>query len=255
MIDAEKPERWAIYYDYRLSAEHFADYNLVVFDSVAYPDFRRLPKKTKVLAHINLNQTLNEATEIAAIKQRNLAPEKQKSTEKSNSGGWQSTVMRKVDNAVNKGFDGVLLDKGNSALNATAAFSPQSTADAKKSYVSLIHAIHEKHPSINIMLNQSLDILPDVADKIDYVLAEGILTDFNLFAGQSRLNDSHSYQQTAAALRWARNLSPKIKIYTLDYWDMSDVDTVKKIYRLQRAQGFSPYVAAPDLHHYTPEPK
>ena len=251
-------EKWAIYYDSKVPAEQFAGYDLVVFDRVYYASFSNLSGKTIVLAYVSAGEIRDDAPEKPLLdKERAIFPHKNKwgswavdlTCER-----WQNIVLSHVDDAMQKGFDGVMLDTIDSPLHASAATSPELAAANRDAVVALIEAIHSRHPNIKIMINRGFEILPKVADKIDYALAESILTEFNISTGQSHLNPSNSYQQATDALYWARDLSPTIKIYTLDYWNLDDVDGVKKIYQIQRAHGFTPYVATPDLQRFTPEP-
>ena len=57
------------------------------------------------------------------------------------------------------------------------------------------------------------------------------------------------------ALKAAGALNPRLSLHTLDYWDPADVAGVRAIYDLQRANGFSPYVATVELDRLIPEPR
>jgi uncharacterized protein (TIGR01370 family) len=250
--------RWAIYYDSKVPAETFAGYDLVVFDRIYYSEFSVLSGKTVVLAYVSAGEIHDTAPEKPLLEQENaIFPPKNKwgswavdlTCER-----WRNIVLSHVDDAMQKGFDGVMLDTIDSPLHASAATSPELAAGNRKAVVTLIEDIRSRYPDIKIMLNRGFEILPKVADKIDYALAESILTELNISAGQSHLNPSDSYQQATDMLLWARSLSPTIQIYTLDYWNLDDVDGVKRIYQIQRSQGFRPYVTTPDLRRFTPEP-
>ena len=253
-----KPERWVAYYDTKMPAEAFKDYDLVIFDRVYHPDFRSLRKKTIVLAYVSMGEVPDNSQD-----KHLLEADHALFLTKNRWGNWPVTlasarwreiVLSHVDDAISNGFDGVMLDTVDSALHASASVSPALAMSNRDAAVALINQIRDRHPNVKIMLNRGFDILPNVADKIDYALAESILTEINLSTGQSSLNPSNSYQQAANLLLWARDLSPKIKIYTLDYWSLDDLDGVKAIYTTQRAQGFAPYVSTPDLRQFTPEP-
>ena len=252
-------DRWAIYYDYNVSANAFAEYDLVVFDRITYPDFHNNHKSTKYLAAINAGEVNMNAPEKIILEHENaiLLSQTARGTAVVDltSTRWHNIVTAQVDDAARKGFDGVMLDGLEIALKLSAQKSPQAGEEATQQAITMIDDIHARHPRMKIMLNRAFDILPQVANKIDYVLAEGILSERNDSTGQSHLVAANNYQQTAGSLRWAHGLSPSIAIYTLDYWNTSDIEGTKKIYRMQRDHGFSPYVTSPDLRHFTPEPK
>jgi hypothetical protein len=55
-------------------------------------------------------------------------------------------------------------------------------------------------------------------------------------------------------MRDAVRRGPRLRLFTLDYWDPEDSDGLAEIYRAQRCAGFIPYVATPDLTRIVPEP-
>ncbi|NBV79638.1 MAG: hypothetical protein EBR62_07240, partial [Verrucomicrobia bacterium] len=57
------------------------------------------------------------------------------------------------------------------------------------------------------------------------------------------------------ALRQAKLSNPKLRVFTLDYWDPADTAGLKDLYRRQRAQGFVPYVSTPLLDTIIGEPE
>jgi len=250
---------WAIYYDYRIPIAQFQHFDLVVFDRVYYPDFTKIHRKTVVLAEVNAGEVPPNTPDHSLLEHENAllagGASKGMAAVDLTSPRWHQAIMTKVDDAINKGFDGVMLDGLDSPLKAADAISTEVANKNRDAAITLIEEIRNKHPKIKIMLNRAFDILPQVASKIDYVLAESILTENDDFSGHSRFVAANTYQQMAGSLRWARDLSSDIKIYTLDYWNVNDGESIKKIYRMQREQGFSPYVTSRDLRHFTPEPQ
>lgn len=252
-------DKWAVYYDYHINAALFASYDVVVLDRVYYPNFGKVHRRTSFLAYINAGEINVNAPDKILLENENAlfgAPSRagMQAVDLS-SRRWHDHVMQQVEDAVQKGFDGVMLDMIDSPLQASAKISSDANERTRRASVTLIEEIRHKHPRIKIMLNRAFDILPQAAADIDYVLAESILTEKDDSTGQMRFVSANTFQQTAASLRLAQGLSPDIKIYTLDYWNTHDIEGVRRIYRLQREQGFSPYVTSPDLRHFTPEPE
>jgi polysaccharide biosynthesis protein PelA len=55
-------------------------------------------------------------------------------------------------------------------------------------------------------------------------------------------------------LKRARQANPKLRICSLDYWDPDARKEIRRIYRVERANGFAPYVATRELDRVVREP-
>lgn len=255
---APQKERWAVYYDKQLPASAFADYNLVVFDRIYYPDFTELKGKTTVLAYISLGEVHGESEEHALMAAQGGLIGNRSSwnsyTVDLTSKTWAKIIDAQVRDAMDKGFDGIMLDTADSALHLADMDSPEKAARAQEAAIGIIQNLHETYPDMKIMLNRGFEILPRVATAIDYALGESMLAETNVSTGQSGLFPANTYKSTAARLLEARALSPSLKLYTLDYWNPEDVEGMQKLYAIHRARGFTPYVTTPDLRRHTPEP-
>jgi uncharacterized protein (TIGR01370 family) len=167
---------------------------------------------------------------------------------------WRHMVLARVGEAEAKGFDGVMLDTLDSPLDWADHRGPQQQMAMREAAVILIEQIHTQFPHMKIMLNRGISILPQVAQVIDYALAESILSTTDISTGQSSLFPPNTYAQAVAQLHAAATFAPGLQLFTLDYWNQDDVQGLQRIYAMQRAHGFIPYVTTPDLRHYTPEP-
>lgn len=255
---AAKPvDRWAIYYDEALPAESFVGYDVVVFDRKHHPDFLVLKGETKVLAYVSIGEVHGNTPE-----QERMAAEG--SLGKQNGWGsypvdiespiWQGLVMAQVSDAMHRGFDGVMLDTLDTPLWQAQQTSHPDYVRVQAAAAQIIHDLRIAYPDMKIMLNRGFEILPRVAKDIDYALGESILSETNVLTGQSKLFPPESFATAASKLLEAQEISPRLKIYTLDYWNQDDVRGLRKLYSLQRARGFAPYVTTPDLRSHTPEP-
>jgi len=105
------------------------------------------------------------------------------------------------------------------------------------------------------MVNRGYAIVPEIAGAIDILLGESVLTTFDPATKAYRRVSPTDVAWQLDALRRARSLNPALKIFTLDYWDPTDTDGVRRLYRDQRANGFVPYVATPMLDRLVEEPR
>ena len=252
-------ERWAVYYAKELPAATFAEYDLVVFDRLYYPeDFKSLQPRTVVLAYISIGEVHGDTEEHALLdQQKALIGTRTKWNSYPvdiTSFTWANMVTAQVQDAVRKGFDGVMFDTMDTALHLADMESPEKGEKAKEAAIALIGSIKTRYPNLKIMLNRGLDILPRVAPVIDYALGESLLAETDVSTGQSKVFPPSTYQSMASRLLQARTIAPHLKLYTLDYWNLDDVDGIQKLYAIHRAHGFNPYVTTPDLRKHTPEP-
>lgn len=252
-------ERWAVYYAKELPASTFAGYDLVVFDRLYYPeDFKSLQPKTTVLAYVSIGEVHGDTEEHKLLDaQKALIGTRTKWNSYPvdiTSLTWAKMVSAQVEDALAKGFDGVMFDTVDTALHLSDMESPEKGEKAQAAAITLIASIKKAHPSAKIMLNRGFEILPRVAPALDYALGESMLAETDISSGQSKVFPASTYQSTASRLLEARRANPRLKLYTLDYWDQKDVDGLQKLYAIHRARGFHPYVTTPDLRKHTPEP-
>jgi polysaccharide biosynthesis protein PelA len=258
MRPAGEVKQWAVYYDQVLPASAFKGYDLVVFDRRHYPKFDKIKRKTRVLAYVSIGEVYANVPEKEELANENALLFR---NSKWNSHAvdmtsplWRTLVLSYVDDAVNKGFDGVMLDTIDSPLHWAQTQAPERLDAMIEATASLVRAMRDRHPSLKIMVNRGFDVLPLIASDIDYVLAESTLTQPDETSGQFAFFSPQTIREVAAQLHRTVAFAPQLQVLTLDYWNMDDVNGLERIYALQRAQGFAPYVTTPDLITHTPEP-
>lgn len=253
-----KPERWAIYYDNTLPASTFEEYDLVVFDRMYYPKFKALKGKTTVLAYVSIGEVHGDTPEKDTLMEadaiRGMQEHWGSHVVDLGAPAWRKAIFAQIDDAMKKGFDGVMLDTVDSAIHFAEQESVTAGSKAALDAFTLIRDIRLRYPQAKLMLNRGFAILPTVAPYLDYALAESTLAQTDVSTGQSKLFPPNSYYLSVSRLEEAREEAPQLKIYTLDYWNQDDVHGLRHIYATQRARGYSPYVSTPDLRSFTPEP-
>lgn len=244
--------KWAVYYNNQEAPEAFSAYNLLVLDDTYHPDLSLLKKqRITTLGYVSISEVRPEQAHYQALLEDGHIV---RENEQWNSGmidirqkAWQETLINEViPSVLEKGFDGIMLDTADSALELEEADKEryQYTTEA---LIYLIKMIRYTYPNIKIMINRGFEILPEVGESIDYVLAESILSEHNHETGESRLFPDDVYKRYAEMLHLLQQKFPHLRIYTLDYWPSDDKSGKKKLYDMQRLQGFIPYVSTPDL--------
>jgi polysaccharide biosynthesis protein PelA len=105
------------------------------------------------------------------------------------------------------------------------------------------------------MMNRGYATLPQVAESIDMILAEDMMTAYDFQNKKYILLPESQVEENWATIGAAQKINPKLGVYSLDYWDPDDPEQIKKIYSQMREVGYVPYVATIKLDKIIPEPK
>ncbi|MBA4274152.1 MAG: hypothetical protein C0436_00720 [Alphaproteobacteria bacterium] len=256
-VSHENSERWIAYYDKSAPAGYFKDYSLVVFDAEHHPAFSELQPKTEVLGYLSIGEVHGHSPHVTDLKAAGAIisrnPKWDSYIVDPRSKAWRELLLTKqIPAMVAAGFDGLMLDTIDSPLNVDSG-----KADEEAIYVAsvtLIREIRTSFPNMKIMLNRGFEILDPVSGYIDYALAESTFSKYENDGKKPMIWDHSAQRPIVEMLRRAMRKNPQLKIYTLDYWDMNDVQGVQFVYQVQRLRGFIPYVATPDLRSTHAEP-
>lgn len=251
-------ERFAVYYDDKVDASSFLGYDTVVFDAEYHPNFTILQPRTTVLGYLSIGEVhghsphVNDLRVAGAIMSRN--PKWDSYIVDPRNRAWRDLVLnQKIPAIVAAGFDGLMLDTIDSPLNLDASSAEDQAIYAAS--IQLIRDIRAQFPHMKIMVNRGFEILDPIAGSIDCALAESTFSKYEPDTRRKPEIWDHSAQRPIVEmLRRAKQKNPALKIYTLDYWDMNDVEGVQFVYQVQRMRGFIPYVATPDLRTNHAEP-
>ena len=254
--------RWAVCYTDEPSATALAEYDVVVLDPVRHPLLAPLlERKRTVLAYVSLTEmdashpALPELSAAGVVLSAHpewtsahyldfRRPE------------WRRLLLeRLVPAALAAGFSGVFLDTLDDAAFLEAQ-DAERYAGMRDAASELVAAIRARFPEMVLMVNRGFAIMPAIAPSIDIVLGESVVTTFTADADQpyARRTDEDINWQVDALLD-AQRRNPRLQVFTLDYWDPSDTDGLRRIYREQRARGFSPYVSTRALDRLVEEPR
>lgn len=256
-----KPERWVVYYGDTEPASAFLPFDVVLFDRIYHPPIAELleDKDRILLAYVSAGEVHGYRTdELKHLKKHKAILAHNKDWDSYvidlTSAEWRSIVLGEVQDALDQGFHGVMLDTIDTPLQASEKASPELGAANRDAAIQLIADIRQAHPGIKLMLNRGFPILPEVSGQLDFTLAESILAETNVSAGQSRLFSPMTYREMTTMLEDVRLRSPQLKVYTLDYWNQDDAEGIQRLYAIHREHDFVPYVTTPDLRTLSPEP-
>jgi uncharacterized protein (TIGR01370 family) len=258
---SSRPTRWAVVYAGAADAVALSDYDLVVLDADRYPPLQPLRARGRtVLSYLSLTQAGRHRAFFDGLVRSGVVGEVHPSWPDSHyldfrRPEWTKLILDElIPKAIERGFGGLLLDTLDDAehLERTA---PEKNAGMRQAAIRLVQAIRQQYPSLILMMNRGYGLLPELAGSIDVLLGESVVASFNAATKAYVKVVASDVDWQVNALKDAVARNPRLTVCTLDYWDPSDLDGIRQIYRDQRARGFVPYVSTPLLDRLIPEPR
>ena len=252
---------WLAYYRDEAPPEAFSDYELLVFDSEHHPPIPPLADAGKtILGYISLGEVESYRSYFGTVHAEGILLDENPNWPGSyfvdlRDALWRDRVLNQlIPKILNRGFHGLFLDTLDNPAYLEST-DPVKFRGMSQSAAKLVTEIRSHFPSILIMMNRAYEILPEVAGHIDMELAESCFSDFDFSSKQYRRVPQQEYQRQVQLLHGIRTQHPGLEIFTLDYWDPSDDEGIRTIYREQESNGFNPYVATVELDRIVPRPE
>lgn len=247
-------ERFVVYYGEKAAPETLNRYSLVILDAGRHPELAALKPYHTRLGYVSIGEaapheaeTLDPSLIVKANEDWGSAMVDLRQPQ------WRARLLEQtIPAALEKGFDGLMLDTVDSAIHLEAS-EPERFAGMTEAAADLIRTIRARFPHAKLMLNRGFEVQPAVAGSVDMILAESILSRYDLESGKATFFPDDVYAHYVEKLHRLRRQYPHLRVYSLDYWDMMDKKGVAEIYRIQRSNGFTPYVTTPDLNTIHPE--
>ncbi|WPZ33483.1 endo alpha-1,4 polygalactosaminidase [Thalassobaculum sp. OXR-137] len=168
---------------------------------------------------------------------------------------WVAMVIEEMVPAIlQRGFQGLFLDTLDNPVELERR-DPVANAGMTRAAARLVKALKLHWPEVPIILNRGYGLLDQVGSDIDHVLGESVYADYDFASKTYQKVPEPLYLEQVDILKRAMAKNPDLSVLTLDYWDPADRETVAEIYRVQRANGFSPYVATIELDRIVPAPR
>lgn len=258
---SKKNERYCVYYNDKAPTEAFASYDLIILDSEHHPYLAGLiQQKKEILGYISLGEVESERDYFEDVKEEGILLQENEHWPGSfyvdmRDPRWAKRVIEDlIPQILFQHFNGLFLDTLDNPGELERQ-DPEKYKGMVEASVQLVKLIRQHYPTIKIMMNRGYELLPSVTGTIDMVMGESVYADYNFDNKTYQHVPEDLYLSQVKILKDAQTLDPKLKVYTLDYWDPSDKKGIMDIYKTQRHNGFIPYVATIDLHKIIPEPR
>lgn len=251
---------WVVYYNNAASTSDFDEFNPIALDADFHPSLPPLLAEGKtLLGYISLGEVGSYRYYFNDVQQAGILISENPNYPGSwyvdiRSPYWTNLMISTViPNILNQGFQGLIMDSLDIPIYLEA-INPSTYAGMTQAAIDLVIAIRNNFPNAPLMMNRAYQILNSVGGYITYALGESVYTTYNWGTQQYTYEDQGGYQWQLSYLQGAQALYPNLQVMTLDYWDPADPTTIKQIYKVERNNGFVPYVTSIDLYHITPEP-
>lgn len=166
---------------------------------------------------------------------------------------WQNRVLGSlVPSILAKGIHGLFLDTLDTAEFLEGA-DPIRYRGMVKAAADLVRAIRRSNLDTPIMINRGYEILPLISGSFDMLLGESVRATFVGSNSYRRVSDSDLAWQRDR-MHAAKTRDPRLRLFSLDYWDPEDREGIAQIYYEAKRDGFIPYVGTPDLMRIVPPP-
>lgn len=251
---------WMVYYASEAPTEAFDAFGLLILDSESHPPLAELKDRGKVLlGYISLGEVESYRSWFDDVSREGLLMAENPYWEGSfyvdlRDRRWTKRVIEEIVPAILfEGFDGLFLDTLDNPIHLERT-EPEKYAGMTAAAARLVRTLRRHYPTIPIMLNRAYPLLPAVEGAIDMALGESVYADYDFETGTYGLVDAETYRQQIELLTAARARRPELRVMTLDYWDPDDAEGIRRIYEVERANGFEPYVATIELDRIVPHP-
>jgi polysaccharide biosynthesis protein PelA len=258
---ATASEPWVVCYSLSIDDADLSKYRLVILDADNHPTLSPLiGRGTPRLAYLSLTQMGKGRAEFPeAVRAGVMLEEHPVWTDAHyldfRRPEWKSLVLdRLVPKALERGFSGLFLDTLDDA-EFLESQDPVRYRGMRAAAVELVKAIRERYPQALLMVNRGYALMPQLATSIDILMGESVVGSFDTGTKAYRRQTPADVEWQVTQLRQAKTLNPRLQLLTLDYWDPTDHDGLRAIYREQRARGFAPYVSTPQLDRVIAEPQ
>ncbi len=233
----------AFYYGANPPVEALHQFNVVVVNPGSSLDPTSFDTKdSQAYAHVNLGEVTNDASYVGDVDKSWVLgqdPISGSNIMDQTNPHWQDFVMHKLITPLwEKGYHAFFIDNLDSYQMVSLPLAKK--AQQQGGLVRIIKAIRAKYPSAKIIVNQGFSILPQIDDRIDGIVAEGLFQTWDPKTKVYGKTPALKHLQLLSKLDNAKFYN--LPIIVVDYVSADEkakaVSTAKRIQDL----GFIPYI-------------
>ena len=158
---------------------------------------------------------------------------------------WRRLILeQEIPRVLAGGFDGLFLD----TLDVGPEREAAGFAGSRAAMLDLVGEIRRRFPGILVVSNNGLGLLPELGDRVDAFLVEGLNFEHD-FARNRTVRVSRAVRKEKLA---ALHGHPGLPVFVVDY--TQDPFEAREAVARSRREGFHPYVAPLGLDRLQPPP-
>lgn len=243
--------RWLVYYGDKLKESDLKDVQLAIVEAGHFTPGEHSGLSTKFFGYISVGEAeeyrsyWNQAKKSQSLVERNplwkgshLVDIRVKE--------WQDILMNQViPKIVGQGYQGIFLDTIDTAIELEER-DPKKFSGSREAMIQFIREIKKKYPSLLILPNNGLEILPRIGDVVYGVVVEDLYTRHN-FA--KKTNQKTPVEDTNAKERMLDGfiLGFHKPVLNIIYEKSPDTKLARYAIERSRAKGYAWYLTSVDL--------
>lgn len=260
IVRAEPQLRWVLCYSNREPLVSFDPYSMVILDSRYHPSLPELKKRGKqLIGYVSIGEASPDYSYFQQLRSEGLLVNQNEvwkgnySIDIRDRRWWNLLIESIIPSILQRGFDGLFMDTLDSALYLEQQ-NPREFSGIAAAAKDLIATLRQRFPHMPLAMNRGYPLLEDIGSKLDAVLGESVYTTYDFSKKEYVPVKQTDYKEQVRLLQQAAVRNSRLKVLTLDYWNSSDPEGIRRIYRRERANGFAPYVSSIDLQRVIQEP-
>ena len=251
IVRAEKPniKNWLCYYGNRFGPKIYSRFDLAVFNGINHPPLIEGKNGRPVfLGYASVGELEKSAPVWHRAKSKSFLIKKNEFWDSwivdVRDEAWQALLFKYVIAAVFKrGFDGIFLDTFDSSLDLIRGDGENKYKGTRAALVEITKRIRKEYPDKYIAVNRGLPILSDIANYIDFIIAEDLYSYYN--------DDKEGYVRVKPETRdilinqleEGLKVNPDLTVLSLDYAEETQADIIKEAIAFSKKRGFIPYIS------------
>ncbi|MBL4760002.1 MAG: endo alpha-1,4 polygalactosaminidase [Mariprofundaceae bacterium] len=159
---------------------------------------------------------------------------------------WQAFILEHlVADLAKKSYSGIFLDTLDSFH--LVAKTPQQIKQQKHGLIQIIEQLHQRFPTLKLLLNRGFDVVDDVHAVVDGVVAESLFQTWDIATATYKTVNDDEKKWLLEKLTGIQ-ASYQLPIYVIDYVAPNKRELARQTARKIIHAGFTPWVSTPDLN-------
>jgi uncharacterized protein (TIGR01370 family) len=243
-------ENWFILLDYdqgeELPLTVINTVGMAVLDADSHPPLEMFLPKTVLIAYVSFGEAEDYREYWQDIKEREWILEENPDWEGNfpvdvRNPEWKEIVVSQVRSAIEKGFDGIMMDTLDTA-EMLKSMDMDKYAGVQKAMRELVIEVRNNFPDMIMISNNGLSILHGIVGSLDALIVEDVnmMIDFENGGYKRTSKEERSHKVTLINMALSKRPIP---VFNIDYTYALNIKNVNWCKEESKKLGYRPYVA------------